>query len=283
MLKNKICLNCGSSKSVSEFHKNKTTKDGLAHWCKICTSEYKKQHYQKKREELLEYQKQYYKENTEERKEYARQYRNDNPEKVAKIKALWYKNNPEKVSEQRRLYNENNKDKIAKWKKQYAIENREHIAKYQKAYSIKNKERLAKYIKKYSKKYYKENPHVQRISYQRRRAAQQKLPYTLTQKQWEQIKEDFGYKCAYCGISEQEYFKISDEQLHQEHFVPLSRGGEYTHNNIVPSCRSCNSSKNNTDFKEWYPNYENYSQEREKFILDYLGYKTENIQQLSIL
>ena len=49
--------------------------------------------------------------------------------------------------------------------------------------------------------------------------------------------------CAYCG---------EEKILHKDHFVPLSKGGEFTHNNVVPSCACCNVSKSNNDFFEWY-------------------------------
>lgn len=283
MLKTKTCIKCGEIKADNEFHKNKTTKDGLAYWCKTCTSEYKKQHYQKNQDKLLEYQKQYYEKNAEERKKYAKQYRQENKEKVYEVKREWYERNKEKVLESQKQYRNENKEKIAKRKKKYAEENKEHIAKYQKRYRIKNKEKLAKYIKEYGKKYYKENPHVQNIFRQKRIAMKHRLPCTLTPKQWTSIKEDFNNQCAYCGMTEEEHLKEFGEQLHQEHFIPLSEGGEYTHNNIIPACRSCNSSKNNSDFFEWYPQQEFYSKEKKKKILEYLNYKDERVQQLSIL
>ena len=117
-----------------------------------------------------------------------------------------------------------------------------------------------------------------RIKSQRRRSLLSKLPATLTLEQWQQIKVDFNNKCAYCGMTEEEHRKRFNEQIHQEHFIPLFKSGEYTHNNIIPACRSCNSSKQDTDFFEWYPTYEYYNEEREQFILEYLGY-IEEIQK----
>ena len=74
------------------------------------------------------------------------------------------------------------------------------------------------------------------------------MPATLTLKQWEQIKKDFDYKCAYCGITETEHYNQFNERLHQEHFYAMSKGGGLTHNNIIPACKSCNSSKGTKDF-----------------------------------
>lgn len=124
---------------------------------------------------------------------------------------------------------------------------------------------------------------MERLRTQKRRTKQKKLPAILTLEQWTSIKEDFNNQCAYCGMTEEEHLKQFGEQLHQEHFIPLSEGGEYTHSNIIPACRSCNSSKNNSNFFDWYPEQEFYDEEREIEILKHLNYLTEDIQQLSIL
>ena len=71
-------------------------------------------------------------------------------------------------------------------------------------------------------------------------------------------------------MTEEEHLKQFGEQLHQEHFIPLSKGGGYTHNNIIPACRSCNSSKWNNNFFDWYPKQEFYSEEKENFILNFI-------------
>ena len=57
--------------------------------------------------------------------------------------------------------------------------------------------------------------------------------------------------------------------LTQDHFIPLSKGGEYSKKNIIPSCRSCNSRKSNKDFYEWYKGDIHYSKERVNKIEEY--------------
>jgi 5-methylcytosine-specific restriction endonuclease McrA len=106
----------------------------------------------------------------------------------------------------------------------------------------------------------------------RRKEAMLKLPYTLTEEQWEEIKNYFDNRCAYCG---------KEKPLQQEHFIPVSKGGEYTHNNIIPACGDCNFKKLNHDFFEWYPKQKSYSELRERKILNYLGY-TGKTQQLRL-
>jgi predicted transcriptional regulator len=38
----KTCTKCGIEKPKSGFNKNKSAKDGLAYWCKLCSKEYNK-------------------------------------------------------------------------------------------------------------------------------------------------------------------------------------------------------------------------------------------------
>ena len=134
------------------------------------------------------------------------------------------------------------------------------------------KKKISKRSKEY-RKTHKIDKTQNSIYLQRRRALKNKLPATLTFEQWEQIKKDFDYKCAYCG---------EELPLSQDHFIALSKGGEYTHNNIIPACRRCNSSKGNKDFFEWFIEQESYSEKREKFILKYLHYTNNREQQLSL-
>ena len=56
----KRCSNCNCKKikPVSEFSKNRSTKDGYAHQCKICSNNYQRKHYKTKkgREYMKKYQ-----------------------------------------------------------------------------------------------------------------------------------------------------------------------------------------------------------------------------------
>lgn len=184
----------------------------------------------------------------------------------------------EKQNEYLKIYHLKNKEKISEYKKGYYKENKERILDYNKQYREENKE----HIKKYKRKYKTNNREMFNKYKQKRRAIKKGLLSTLTTEQWEEIKKDFNNQCAYCGMTEEEHIKEWKEQLHQEHFIPLTSGGEYTHNNIIPACKSCNGSKGNKDFFDWYIEFEHYNKTREKNILEYLGYIGDT-QQLSIL
>jgi hypothetical protein len=65
----------------------------------------------------------------------------------------------------------------------------------------------------------------------------------FTNKQWSEMIASCDGRCVYCG-------KESD-RLEQDHILPVSRGGNHTKDNIVPCCKSCNSSKKNKKLDEW--------------------------------
>lgn len=57
----------------------------------------------------------------------------------------------------------------------------------------------------------------------------------LTEQQWIDRLNEFDHACAYC--------LRADVELTQEHIVPISLGGQHTIDNVIPACRSCNSTK----------------------------------------
>lgn len=64
----------------------------------------------------------------------------------------------------------------------------------------------------------------------------------LTDEQWSALIDAWG-GCAYCGAT--------DAALQRECVLAISRGGRYTLDNVVPACRSCNSSKCNAEVTGW--------------------------------
>ena len=150
-------------------------------------------------------------------------------------------------------YRKNNVDKIRAYKKKYYQGKQHNSNEYTVRYRRDNAEKFQRYAQKHE-------------------ARKRMLPMDYTAKQWEETKTYFNNKCAYCG---------EEKILTQEHVVPLSKGGEYTVNNIIPACGNCNSSKKNQDFFKWYQRYKHYSKRREQKILKYLNYKN-NMQQLAI-
>ena len=178
----------------------------------------------------------------------------------------YYKNNKEALKEYFKQYNKENKEALKEYFKQYREDNKEAIKQWREA----NKEAIKQYkednkeaIREYKKQYREEHRDICNMSTQKRRAKLKQLPDTLTVEQWDNIKQYFNNSCAYCG---------EEKPLAQEHFIALSKGGEYTHNNIIPSCKSCNSSKSNKIFEGWYSKQKYYSNKREQKIYKFLNY-----------
>jgi hypothetical protein len=78
----------------------------------------------------------------------------------------------------------------------------------------------------------------------------------------EEWTENNCIKCAYCGITTKKPTK--------DHINPFSQGGDFTIGNIIPCCKSCNSSKKDKSIHEFYEYSDSFSQERYNKILNFI-------------
>ena len=69
-----------------------------------------------------------------------------------------------------------------------------------------------------------------------------RVEHDLTDAQWAALRAAWA-GCAYCGAA--------GGALQRDCVLPLSRGGRYTLDNVVPACRSCNTSKCNDEVTSW--------------------------------
>ena len=76
----------------------------------------------------------------------------------------------------------------------------------------------------------------------RRKRRMSLVSHDLSDAQWTTLQALWG-GCAYCGATGQ--------PLQRDCILPISRGGRYTIHNVVPACRSCNTSKCNTEVTSW--------------------------------
>lgn len=96
----------------------------------------------------------------------------------------------------------------------------------------------------YNREWRRRNPERARLyvrlsGHKRRRAAGSAH---WTPAEWVALVASHAGRCHYCG---------TDGPMHADHRVPLSRGGPNTIDNIVPSCRSCNSRKHDRTEEEF--------------------------------
>ncbi|HLM17123.1 MAG TPA: HNH endonuclease signature motif containing protein [Acidimicrobiia bacterium] len=76
----------------------------------------------------------------------------------------------------------------------------------------------------------------------KRKRRMSRVEHDLSDEQWTAIKTAWG-GCAYCGAT--------GGPLQRDCVLPISRGGRYTLDNIVPACGSCNASKCNDEVTGW--------------------------------
>jgi hypothetical protein len=92
-METKICPCCKQEKPISEFGKNKNTKDGLNCYCKICTNQKSIN---------------YYFTHLEQAKETRKKYRENNREERKRINREWYAINKEQIHKRVTQYREDN-------------------------------------------------------------------------------------------------------------------------------------------------------------------------------
>jgi hypothetical protein len=63
----------------------------------------------------------------------------------------------------------------------------------------------------------------------------------LTFEEWQEILGKYDHRCAYCG---------APDAKTMDHVISIKNGGFHTASNVVPACKSCNSSK---QAKKWTP------------------------------
>lgn len=168
--------------------------------------------------------------------------------------------------EESKQYKELHKEKISQQLKDYNITNADKLREYRVEYNAKNKERVAIVKREYYDKNIEDRSNYNAEYYQqnREKIIKQSLAYSKTEKgiaskknvsnRRRLIKRDGSVdtnmilemknknnRCYWCDN------KLIDNNYHLDHYIPLSKGGKHTIENIVISCPSCNIRKSNKD------------------------------------
>jgi len=159
--------------------------------------------------------------NKEYKRLWARKKYWQNPEKARERANQWYWENHEKAREINMRYHWKNKDKKYAHRRKYYEQNKE--------------KEMARMLK-----YKKENPEANRERAARYRALKTKNMASVVD--YNYILERDGLACHICGKP------VSEEVLHFDHVVPLSKGGEHSNKNIKVSHSFCNISKKDNLF-----------------------------------
>ncbi len=171
---------------------------------------------------------------------------------IKEVRKVYLKKNKEKIAEKKKIYDQENRCRFAERVKKYLQENRERIAIREKKYRQDNKEKIILYFKEYRKtdqcKITKTNS-AHKIRYQKISSSNNTIPvdriYPLT-KELSQLLIRQNHKCNIC------YTLISREKknIHLDHYVPLSKGGSHSIDNVQWLCAKCNFEKGSSMPKE---------------------------------
>lgn len=113
------------------------------------------------------------------------------------------------------------------------------------AWAEANRERLRARARAYAERYRAEHPDAAREwwaanpekhrLYQAHRRFRQADGPGISERDWQRLVRRYNSRCAYCDIK---------CDPHMDHVIPLKLGGRHSIGNVLPACRSCNTSKN---------------------------------------
>ena len=178
----RTCRTCGSNKSPSDYHRDRSRKDGLCSDCKECKKALSRAYYQA-----------------------------NHARELARARAKQAAHPDYAKYQQQKMY---------RWR-------------------AANRERDRETAKKSMRIWRESHPELARAKWHARRAQVKSSP-AIARRITALLKEP----CAYCGAT---------ENMSIDHVIPLSRGGMHTEDNLLPACRSCNSSKGQKQLDEWSP------------------------------
>lgn len=240
----KRCCHCGVTYPAAEgnFSHNKSTKDGYNKWCKSCFAEWRAAN----RGYLLEEKRRYYQEHKddperkEKRRQYLKHYKAKNQDRIKVYNREYRKAN----REQRNAYNRQWFDEHPGYQAKHSRRWREKNPEYREYNTIRyasNPDHWRQYHREWSKRKYAENPGKIRVRSHRRAARIRNLPNDFSAEDWQICLDYFGERCAVCGRPPGDGYTLA-----MDHWIPLTKGGGTTADNMIPLCQGvggCNNHK----------------------------------------
>ncbi|MCM3314905.1 HNH endonuclease [Psychrobacillus sp. MER TA 17] len=196
-------------------------------------------------------------------KKSSKAYHSKNREKILEKKKDYYEEHKNEILEKMRIHYQENSDKKKEYQREYNIKNAEKLRTKKKERYIKNREAILS-----ANRHYRNTEHgrqIRSLCHHRRRARLKQAEGSFSLPEWREALAFFESKCAYCG---------SSDAIQKDHFIPLSKNGNHSADNIVPACQRCNSSKQDSNPEEWYERQEFYSYDNLEKIKQFLKKNT---------
>ncbi len=201
-MQSKQCTKCSQIKSLSEFSKNKSRKDGLGGWCKECANVNAKKHYQANAEKKKKYQKKYHHDNLDKIKAYRsteeyKVFKRENDKKDYKkhrtkrlqhnVEYMKVPAHKKHLREYRADYYEKNKERLAKESSERYFNNKEERSHKAKIFRENNREKLSLASKKYRET--DRAKELKRLAHKRERSTiEGRLRHALSTRLWHALK-----------------------------------------------------------------------------------------------
>lgn len=231
----RTCVKCLESKPLDQYGKHAAGRGGLQARCKACL----KVDRAAKADEARARARARHKADPEKARERARAWRVANPEKAREKSRAWYEANRDQARANELAYVEANAAKVAARKKAWHEANRERILEAKRAYQAEHGAELYARHREKRRAYQKANPHIWWKDLYVRRAERFGFEPEVEDFTKVDVIARYGDSCVYCGGE--------FEQI--DHYVPVSKGGPHTLDNVRPSCAACNNSKGSTELE----------------------------------
>lgn len=202
----KRCSCCGIQKSIADFNRNRTEPDGHQRWCKACRRKHANAASTRERMRPRE-----------------AAYRAANREKLREVSRQWRAKHPARASELSKTSKAKNKENVDAYNKKYRETHRDEHRRANRNYYLRNKDKY--------------------LDHRLKRIARLKGCDTSTVNRQEVFERD-EWRCTICGCPIDPKAKFPDSaSASLDHFVPLSKGGKHTMENVFAAHLGCNLSK----------------------------------------
>lgn len=156
--------------------------------------------------------------------------------------------NPEQRKIVTQRYLVKHPDKRKESVKRYCDANREKLNEYNKTYRQTHSESVREYGRKKSKELREARPEIKREHERRRRVRKANADGNHTAEETKQLYVQQNGKCFHCEVE-------LNDKYHEDHWIPLSKGGSDWISNIRLLCPKCNLSKKDKLPHEWSDRY----------------------------
>ncbi len=236
----KCCVNCGTDKPLTDYHRHSRTLDGYRTVCKVCRladERARRLRWEAERSALPEYKVCSVCHVEQPTAAYNR-HKGTRDGLHSECKACsaiqrrdLFLRNPDHARSLGRSANKRRYEKRREYNREWRRRNAAYVRSQYRVYRRKHKEkyRLLK------RSWYRLHPEyeVRRSAIRRQRVASAEAHHTIAE--WRELRKSFGNVCLRCGAT---------DDLTLDHIVPLVLGGSNHISNLQLLCRVCNSWKN---------------------------------------